>query len=106
MSTAPLQIPNIDLRAELEHAANELDLAENALLCSSFHNAASRAKAAARRARLALIAASQPANPLPEEAPLDHPPSSLDRRETAAWYHGHACGWQLARSMLARRGQP
>ena len=43
-----------DLRTELEHAAQELELAENALLCSSFHNSAVRAKAAARRARAAL----------------------------------------------------
>lgn len=43
-----------DLRTELEHAAQELELAENALLCSSFHNSAVRAKAAAHRARAAL----------------------------------------------------
>lgn len=41
-------------RAALEQAANELDIAENALLCSSFHNAASRAKQAAMTARAAL----------------------------------------------------
>ncbi len=53
------------------------------------------------RARAALAAEPQGDSRLPEEAPLDHPPSALDRRETAAWYHGHACGWQLARSVLA-----
>jgi hypothetical protein len=49
----------IDFRAlcaELEHAAQELELAENALLCSSFYNSSIRAKAAARRARAALLA--------------------------------------------------
>jgi hypothetical protein len=54
-----------DLRTELEHAAQELELAENALLCSSFHNSAVRAKAAARRARAAL------AQPEPEGLPTD-----------------------------------
>jgi hypothetical protein len=49
-----------DFRTELEHAAQELELAENALLCSSFHNSAIRVKAAARRARAAL------AQPAPE----------------------------------------
>ncbi len=43
-----------DLRIELEHVAHELELAENALLCASFHNSAVRAKAAARRAQAAL----------------------------------------------------
>jgi hypothetical protein len=43
-----------DFRTDLEHAAQELELAENALLCSSFHNSAIRVKAAARRARAAL----------------------------------------------------
>ena len=39
---------------------------------------------------------------LPEQAPDEHPPSNLDRREVAAWYHGHGCGWQAARAVLAR----
>jgi hypothetical protein len=38
----------------LEQAANELDFAENALSCSSYHNAAQRAKQAAHAARAAL----------------------------------------------------
>jgi hypothetical protein len=43
-----------NLRAELEQAARELELAENALLCSSFHNSAARAKSAAHRIRAIL----------------------------------------------------
>lgn len=54
------------LCAELEHAAQELELAENALLCSSFHNSAIRVKAAARRARAAL-AQPEPQGPTDEE---------------------------------------
>lgn len=38
---------------------------------------------------------------LPEVPPTDCPPSSLDRREIASWYHGHGCAWQLARATLA-----
>jgi hypothetical protein len=55
-----------DLRTELEHAAQELELAENALLCSSFHSSAIRAKAAAHRARAAL-AQPEPVAPTDEE---------------------------------------
>jgi hypothetical protein len=54
-----------DFRAELEHAAQELNLAENALLCSSFHNSVIRVKAAARRGRAAL-AQPAPQGPMPE----------------------------------------
>ena len=54
------------LCAELEHAAQELEIAENALLCSSFHNSAIRAKAAAHRARAALAQA-EPEGPTDEK---------------------------------------
>jgi hypothetical protein len=66
-----------------------------------------RWKAAIFRARAALSA--EPDGPtlqLPEQAPDEHPPSNLDRREVAAWYHGHACGWQAARAAAACGGGP
>ena len=56
------------------------------------------------RARAALAEPDGPTLQLPEQAPDEHPPSNLDRREVAAWYHGHGCGWQAARAVLARWG--
>ena len=83
-----------DLRTELEHAAQELELAENALLCSSFHSSAIRAKAAAHRARAAL------AQPEPE-GPTDEEICSFIAR---VWPHSpgemHDCEWRAGMMMM------
>jgi hypothetical protein len=76
-----------DFRTELEHAAQELELAENALLCSSFHNSAIRVKAAARRARTALA---QP-----------EPQADGEVAELVAWLRDRANSTSLAHA--ARR---
>jgi hypothetical protein len=77
-----------DFRTELEHAAQELELAENALLCSSFHNSAIRVKAAARRARAAL------AQPEPEGFTPDHVNLmcfAFEREPWATWLRKGGC---------------
>jgi len=87
-----------DFRAELEHAARELELAENALLCSSFHSSASRAKAAAHRARAALEAQPEPVGPTDKELRqvlLDCGYHPENRHLTS-----------LARHIVARWGRP
>jgi hypothetical protein len=97
-----------DIRAALEQAAHELEIAENALLCSSFHNAAQRAKQAARATRAAL------AQPTPQSATEDpsvvHPADgevaelvALIRQIALAWEPdacllGNMTAGQLARA--------
>ena len=83
------------LCSELEHAAQELELAENALLCSSFHNSAIRAKAAAHRARAAL------AQPEPEG------PTVMEIIALADEIEAEELGQvDLVRRALARWGRP
>jgi hypothetical protein len=84
-----------DFRTELENAAQELELAENALLCSSFYNSAIRVKAAARRARAALAA--EPQGPSDED---------LDALFTEVDQSGESESWRTyARAALARWGR-
>lgn len=61
-----------------------------------------RARAALAQPEPEVVGAMQ----LPEQSSDEHPPSNLDRREVAAWYHGHGCGWQAARAAIARWGRP
>ena len=99
-----------DFRTELEHAAQELELAENALLCSSFHNSAIRVKAAARRARAAL------AQPEPEGFTPDHVNLmcfAFEREPWATWLRRGGCLESahcelsdLMLAVLARWGRP
>jgi hypothetical protein len=96
-----------DYRTELELAVHELEIAENALLCSSFHYPATRAKSAARRIRTALAA--EPQAPTDEALLLlaakaigyeriatDDCDLSIDAAELIAF----------ARAVLARYGTP
>jgi len=96
-----------DFRTELEHAAQELELAENALLCSSFHNSAIRVKAAARRARAAL---DQPEPQGPSDQELDEfaiywwGPETDERLVSDVIEWGGMAAY--ARAVLARWGRP
>jgi hypothetical protein len=96
-------------RAALEQAAHELDIAENALLCSSFHNAASRAKQAAMTARAAIAADRAQPEPVPGEV---QELVGLIRQIALAWEPdatllGNMTAGQLARAaeLLSQRHQ-
>ena len=89
-----------DFRALCAEMAAELDHNRRCLLddATLTHPLADRARAA-----LAEPVAERVTRALPEHAPDEHPPSSLDRREVAAWSHGPGCGWQAARAALAEQ---